>query len=535
MVLTPELVLEWRRLRWERVNKCEHNFKLFCFTYFPHYFYAEPSEMHEDLFKEIQEAIDNKEPDLLAKAAPRGNAKSTIVSLALPIWAAVYKKKHYIVIVSDTSGQANDFLSGIKSEFEDNDLLVDDFGNLIGVIWTNSDIILRDDDVRIQALGMGKKIRGRRFKQWRPDLIICDDLENDENVQSPDQRIKNESWHNKALSKAGDERTDKIVIGTIIHYDSLLSKLLKNPIYKTNKYQSVIQWSNSSKWDEWEKIITDLSNVKRLDDAKSFFEQYKDEMLAGTKVLWPSKEPYYNLMLQRVADGPAAFSSEKQNEPLSEDDRRFHPDWIQYYEDDELKGQELYVVGFVDPSMGKQGKQNDPSAIITVASNYNYQIYILDADIQKRHPDVIITDVVKKHGIFRFQKFGVEINQFQEFFKDSLQKYIESEKVDIEILPVRQNADKLLRIQSLQPDIKNGRVKFRRDQKVLIDQLVNFPSADHDDGPDALEGAIGMLGRRSAIADYYKEQAHETTRQNPRSFIQNPSLQNVAEIIRQQA
>lgn len=486
--------------------------------------------MHEDLFREIQEAINNNTPDSLCYAAPRGNAKSTIISFALPIWVAVYGKKHYVVIVSDTADQANDFLGNIKAEFEDNELLINDFGDLEGLVWTSSDLVLKGEEVRIQALGAGKKIRGRRYKQWRPDLIVGDDLENDENIQSPDQRVKMESWHNKALSKAGDERTDKIVIGTIMHYDSLLSKLLKNPIYKTRKYQAVIQWSNSLLWDEWEKIITDLDNVNRLADAKGFYLAHEEEMLLGTRVLWPQKEPYYALMLQRIADGPAAFSSEKQNEPLSDDDRRFLPEWIQYYDPQELIGKELYVVGYVDPSLGKQG--GDYSAIITVATDYNYQIYVLDGDIQKRHPDIIISDVVAKHRLYDYKKFGAETNQFQEFFKDSLQKKLADENIQIAITPVRQHADKILRIQSLQPDIKNGRVKFRRDQQTLIEQLVNFPSAAHDDGPDALEGAIGLLGKRSAIADYYKEQAHEASRPNAISFLQNPSLQGIASEIR---
>jgi len=479
--------------------------------------------MHEEMYITIQEAIENGTPDNIANAAPRGNAKSTIISFALPIWCAVYKKKHYIIIVSDTADQANDFLSAIKGEFEDNELLQDDFGNVEGNIWTNSDLILKGEEVRIQALGAGKKIRGRRYKQWRPDLIICDDLENDENVRSADQRTYMAAWHAKALSKAGDERTDKVVIGTIMHYDSLLAKLLKNPVYHSKKYQSVIQWSASPLWDEWERLIVDLENPNRLEDGRKFFEEHKAEMLDGTKVLWEAKEPYYNLMLQRIADGPAAFSSEKQNEPLSDDERRFLPEWIQYYDDTDIVGKELYVVGFVDPSMGKQG--GDYSAIVTLASDYNYQIYILDADIAKRHPDIIALDVIAKHRIYHYKDFGVEINQFQEFFKDTLQKKLEDEKLEIPIKGVKTHTDKILRIQSLQPDIKNGRVKFRRDQQKLIEQLVNFPSADHDDGPDALEGAMTLLGRRSAVADYYKEQTNEIGKNNPNSFLQNPNLQ----------
>lgn len=480
--------------------------------------------MHEDLFRELQQAIENEEPDNLAYAAPRGNAKSTIVSFALIMWCAVYKKKHYIILISDTADQANDFLGNVKSELEDNELLTADFGQQIGMVWTNSDIIT-SMDVRIQALGMGKKIRGRRYKQWRPDLIIADDLENDENIASEDQRKKNLSWWTKAASKAGDERTDKIIIGTILHYNSLLSDLLKNPIYKSRKYQAVIKWSNSPLWDEWEQIVTNLEDDNRLVNARQFFDEHMDAMLAGTQVLWPTKESYYNLMLQRVADGPAAFSSEKQNEPLSDDERRFLMEWIRYYDDEELVGKDLFIVVFIDPSMGKQG--GDYSAIVAVGIDANGQCYVLLADLQKRHPDLIIADTIGTLRMFPIKLVGVEQNQFQEFFKDEMKKKLNEEGIDVPLRGIKQVADKTLRIQSLQPDIKNGRLKFRRDQQKLIEQLVNFPSADHDDGPDALEGAMSLIAKRSGIADYYKDQANESNRQPQNSFLSNTGLQGI--------
>lgn len=447
----------------------------------------------------------------------------------MPIWAGVYKKKHYIIIVSDTASQADDFLAAIKSEFEENDLLIDDFGDQTGLVWTASDIILKEGDVRIQSLGAGKKIRGRRFRQWRPDLIICDDLENDESVQSPDQRKKMTTWHGRALSKAGDERTDKVVIGTILHYDSLLANLLKNPIYKTKKYQSVIEWSTSSLWLEWEKIITNIDNNNRVKEAEAFFKEHEEEMLIGTKVLWPEKESYYLLMLQRIADGPAAFSSEKQNEPISDEDRLFSPEWIQYYEDEEILGKNLIAVGFVDPSLGKQG--GDYSAIITLGADTNGQVYCLDADIARRHPDVIALDVIDKHKKFHYDKFGVEEVQFQEYFKDVLIQKANELGLSIPIKGIKVHKDKILRIQSLQPEIKNGTVKFKREQKLLIEQLINFPSADHDDGPDALDGALTLLGRRSAVAEYYQEKANEIKKNNTISFLQNPNLSNITQRI----
>lgn len=480
--------------------------------------------MHEDLFKELEETIQNGIPDNIVDAAPRGNAKSTLVSFALVLWCALYRKKHYIIIVSDTASQADDFLINIKTELEENEYILSDFGRQEGHVWTNSDIVTVGD-VRVQALGTGKRIRGRRYKQWRPDLIICDDLENDENVASPEQRKKDESWFLRALSKAGDERTDKVVIGTILHYDSLLAKLLKNPIYVAKIYKSVISWSKSPKWFEWEKIVTNLEDVDRLEHARAFYEANKEEMLQDTKVLWPEKEDYYSLMLQRVAEGPAAFSSEKQNEPLSEQDMWFHPDWFQYYDDNDIAGKDLYVVSYIDPSMGKI--KGDFYAICTIGMDSNYIIYVLDFEMGRVHPDTIITSALAKHEFWEFRKLGVEEVQFQEYFKDNMKKKAAEEGVSINIVGVKQHSDKLLRIESLQPDIRNGRIKFRRSQRDLIEQLIQFPSAAHDDGPDALEGAKRLLGKRSGVADFYKEKANEANRSDITTIINNPNLQRI--------
>ena len=478
--------------------------------------------MHRELFETIQQAIDGGKPSRIARASPRGSAKSTIVSFATVLWSALYHKKHYILLISDTSSQADAFLMSVKTELEENRLLRYDFGDLYGVVWNMSDIVL-SNDCRIQALGAGKRVRGRRYRQYRPDLIICDDLENDENIVSFEQRSKLKEWYNKALSKAGDEKTDIITIGTLLHYDSLLSSLLKNPIYDIKKYKAVLSFSQSPLWNDWERIITNLEDRERVKKAEQFFEENRKEMLEGTDVLWEEREDYYNLMVQRIADGPASFSSEKMNEPLSDDDRRFLPEWIQYYEDDELIGKELLIGGAVDPSMGKQG--GDYSAIITGGKDNNDIIYILDADIQRRHPDLIVTDVLDKYQKYVYKVFGVETVQFQEYFKDTLKRKAEEKNIQLPIRSIKTHSDKILRIQSLQPDIKNGRIRFKKNQHKLIEQLVNFPSADHDDGPDALEMLVDLLGKRPAIAEYYKKKAYENLQSPEKSYLRNINLQ----------
>ena len=120
--------------------------------------------------------------------------------------------------------------------------------------------------------------------------MVLDDIENDENVRTVDQRKKLSDWFYKAVSKAGDDYTDIIYIGTMLHYDSLLANVLKNPSFKSNKYQAVLSFSTAvNLWDEWEKIYTDLDEPEHEAEALKFFEQHKKEMLEGTKVLWEDK------------------------------------------------------------------------------------------------------------------------------------------------------------------------------------------------------------------------------------------------------
>lgn len=491
-------------------------------AYLPHYFSRPSPQFHAELDTLWREGVlkgvvpigddaklvDAQDGCRRATAAPRGHAKSTNLTFKGSLHAALYRYKRYIIILSDTSDQANGFLSAIKDELEDNGAIREDFGDLTGGVWREN-VIITSHGVRIDAIGAGQKIRGRKHKNWRPDLMVLDDIENDENVRTVEQRKKLENWFYKAVSKAGDTYTDIVYIGTLLHYDSLLAKVLKNPAYRSVKYKAVQSFSTSPLWETWESIYTDLGNEGRELEAKKFFEENREEMLAGTKVLWEEKLSYYDLMVTRVSEGEASFNSELQNEPVNPDDCLFNEEWFDYYnpEDMDFSSADFRFYGFVDPSLGKN-RRADYSAILTgaleVPTGY---LYILDADIARRHPDAIISDVLQKADWIqrtygkRYVKFGVETVQFQWFLKEQLAKSSARARIYLPIEEVPQSSDKVLRIQTLQPDIKNKYIKFSRRHKLLLEQLQYFPMADHDDGPDALEGlrTIAQGGRKKRL------------------------------------
>ncbi len=490
-------------------------------AYLPHYFSRKSPEFHEELDDIWKDGVcKGRNPMKEAKAmaglkgsrqvvaAPRGHAKSTNLTFKDDLHAILYGYKHYILILSDSTEQAEGFLEDIKTELEDNGNILQDFGRLKGDRVWRTGTILTSTDVKVEAIGSGKKVRGRRHRNWRPDLIVLDDIENDENVNTSDQRKKLKSWFDKAVSKAGDTYTDIVYIGTILHYDSLLSSVLNNPRYKARKYRAVISEAvHTELWEEWESIYVNLFNEEHEEDARRFYEAHKEEMLLGTEVLWEEKLSYYDLMEIRVSEGEASFNSELQNDPLDPESATFNPEWFDYYEPElmDWKDKDFLFIGANDPALGKN-KKSDTSSIINLALSLRTgYMYVADASVEKRKPDVIITDVIEMSKRLKrdygkgFYRFGVETVQFQYFFKEVMAKKSMEEGEYIPIEEIQTTVNKQLRVESLQPVIKNRYVKFNKEHKTLLKQLQEFPMGRNDDGPDGLQIAVALAQTVKAV------------------------------------
>ena len=499
-----------RQLSAVRRAAAENSFRTFCLTYLPGYFRSEPSPMHVELFTLLERATEARGARI-AVAAPRGHAKTSIVSTAYILWCICYGREPYIVMVSNTADQAKDLLSHIKRELEGNTRLIDDFPEVCETAarsgpprWRKDEIITKNE-VKVTAIGVGGSIRGRKHRQHRPTLIVLDDIENETDVRSPDQRAHIAEWFNKAIAKLGAATTNIIVVGTILHYDALLPTLVdptKSPGWHGLKYRAVISWAERQDlWQTWEGVYTHLVEYEGESGpavAERFFMAHQADMLLGTQVLWPQHESYKALMEIRIRDGRASFDCEKQNEPTNPEDCLFRESDLVFWDDQFKSEQELIsavgaggvMYGACDPSLGKQGARHDDTAIIAVLRDSQTGIhYVLDADIRKRKPDEILDAVIRYHGIRKFQRFGFETNQFQDFLADELIKRSRA-SVQVPVTKLQHTTDKVLRIQTLQPLVSAGTIRFCRRHSVLLEQLRQFPHGAHDDGPDALEMAV---------------------------------------------
>ena len=289
----------------------------FLYRYLPASFYHEPGEFHRGIYGDLQNLvdqikIDGEVVDAAAYAYPRSHGKTTTITLGYLLWVLsewrsmphFQGEPPFILIVSDTRDQARDRSLDLRDELEANGLLLQDYGNKVpgrGKKWTESDWTT-SDGCRVKAVGSGNPVRGLLRSGRRPTLIVCDDLENDEQVATKGRRLKLERWLVKALIPCGIEgRVLTIILGTILHADSLLSKLLAE-----DKYPGWLKRRYAALYDENGHPSAD-----------------------GTIPLWPQGWTLEMLQRRRRKIGTVAFTQEYLNQAIDEATALFQWRWLQ--------------------------------------------------------------------------------------------------------------------------------------------------------------------------------------------------------------
>lgn len=487
-----------------RVAKALESFRFFALTYFPHYLRNQdrvrPSVFQEWLIENLPATVTAEEACAWAIAAPRGEAKSTYL-LIFALWLTVRKLKRYMIYAMDSYDQAAVVIEAYKAELETNPRLKMDFPKVVGQgrVWREGECVTAND-VKMHARGAGQKIRGLKHGPFRPDAVFLDDIENDEHVRSPGQRNKLQDWLNKAVENLGEAgaKFDIFYVGTILHYDSVLARTQKNPLWRTAHFRAIITMpSRMDLWERWEEILRNDG----LEEADAFHAENAEAMAEGAVVSWPDKRPLELLMKLRVRVGRRSFNSEYQNTPTDEDG---HFSTITYWAEPRSG---LVLYGACDPSLGKHGRRGDPSAILIGAfDRADANMDVLVASIRRRIPKQIIAEIISLQRQFNCVRWFFEAVQFQEFMRTELISEGVRQGVNIPAAPITPNTDKDLRIESLSTPVTDGRIRLHASQTVLINQLEQWKpgGSEHDDGPDCLEmlwdGAIrlGNIGTPSA-------------------------------------
>jgi hypothetical protein len=218
--------------------------KGFCLTYLPHHFTEELS----DFFDEMSSALENYDIKRLEIIGFRGCAKSTMASLALVLWAALEHPDQYpfIIMLADTRSQASINAATVQHELRNNDLILQDYGHLkykrindprpeptleSDEDWQAMNCVL-DNGVRILSRSRGQKIRGLKHRQYRPALIVADDVEDLDWVRTQENRDKSARWMRGNVLPSIEERDGRmVIIGNWLHTDGLMARLKNTGLF----------------------------------------------------------------------------------------------------------------------------------------------------------------------------------------------------------------------------------------------------------------------------------------------------------------
>lgn len=486
--------------------------------YVPHYFDKPFNRAHYQISDTFNKMV-KKRGIKIVIMMPRGYAKSTFSSFLAPLKAICEGTERFILLGSDTEGQAARYLDSIKAELETNEQIKRDYPQACkkGDTW-NATRIETGNNCCIEVFGKGTNVRGAKFKQYRPTLVILDDPQSDEDVNSATTREKDIEWFNRTLEPVGDTNTNFLIIGNNLHRESIIGKTSKRADFMKIKFSAIEIWpTNMDLWEQWEILYhteTDLAKLGLdqqeniqfdIDDmtipCNRFYHDNKEKLNEGAKVLWPEKDTLLQLMIMRANIGHSAFDAEKQNNPRDPSKHEFDEAWFEgddiHY--DKLPEDEFLVkVGYCDPAKGVESKKRDYSAIIALHYHVKEKKAYIEVDLERRPVNKTIDKILMMNLIKRFTAFGIESNGFQFLMSEELfAKSMSEGNAPLNVIQIENHGvHKNTRISRLAIWFARRFFKFKKNckhTKILKSMLLDHPHADHDDGGDGLEGAVRVL------------------------------------------
>ncbi len=437
--------------------------------YFSHYVKYPTADFQKEFFY-LTERSDVKK---LFVVAFRGSSKSSIFTMSYPVWAILgNQQKKFVLIICQTRTQAKQHMMNLKRELEGNNLLRNDLGPFQEESdeWGSVSLVFSRQNARITAASSEQSIRGLRHNQHRPDLIIGDDLEDLASTKTRESRNKTYQWLTGEVIPAGDKDTKLVLIGNLLHEDSLMMRL-KEDI--------------------------------RAEKIDGVFREYP--LVFQNKIMWPGKYPTMQDVEEekRKLGNDFAWEREFMLKIIPSDEQAIHKEWIQYWDKLPERGKkDKYGYTFyygvrigIDLAISQADSADYTAMVPAVLYNdaEDTEIYILPGIINRKITFPETVELCKDLNKIYKKDVGYDPELVIEdvAYQKSLPQQLKHEGL-WQVKTTRPgNQDKRTRLVLTANLIKNGRVKFpRQGAEELISQIVHFGSEKHDDLADAFSNLV---------------------------------------------
>lgn len=361
--------------------------------------------------------------------APRGHAKSTAFTYDYILAECLFRTAQYVILIGSTEDKAAEQLSNLSEEIEINEDMRREFGVAGFETQQKTEIIVKFDDgarFRILARGAEQKIRGAMWNGMRPDLIVCDDMEDDEQVMNKDRRLKFQKWFFRAAKQALSRRGRIRVHGTILHEDSLLARLNKNKMWKFLFFKA----HNS---------YNDFGNL-----------------------LWPeqwSADALRNVQIEFEENGDSAgYSQEFLNTPLDNNEAYLKKENFLPMEEEDYNSEKIYICG-ADWAISKADSANRTSFTCGGKDVENI-VHVVGQAVGRWDSLEIVEEFFNFHNRWKPAAWYVENGQIWLGLKPMILKEMQKRDTWINIIERSPIKDKATRGRSLQKRHKNGGMRF---------------------------------------------------------------------------
>src|SRR5690606_2530177 len=235
------------------------------------------ADFHKELTSMLDDVTKGKAKRNIAWACPRRHAKTAWLSNIYLVHQIVYRLRKYIVLFSETTDVAGDFITWGRYQLKLNAKLRADFGELLHIQPSRNELdnkyeFITTSGTKVEAKGLGTQTRGLRHGASRPDMFILDDLESDESKNTSELIEKAKSWFREEMLPAMAKEGICIYLGTILCYGSLLHYVIEERRdFESRKFAAVESFSKRSDlWEDWRKIYrSDVENA--ADKAYGFY------------------------------------------------------------------------------------------------------------------------------------------------------------------------------------------------------------------------------------------------------------------------
>lgn len=454
--LTPEIIDSILSDKKARVTLTRESHYWFFHLYFSEYVRYPTATFQKEMFRLTEDPNER----LSVIIAFRGSAKSTIMTMSYPLWVILgNQQKKCVVILSQTQQQAKSHLSNIKRELEGNLLLRSDLGPFHedSDEWGSYSLFMPVFNAKIIAASSEQSIRGIRNGAYRPDLIICDDVEDLNSVKTRESRDKTYNWFTGEVTPLGDRTTKIIIVGNLLHEDSLLMRVKRNiengRIIGTIKEYPLVNEKNEILWTGKYPTMQDIEDEKRMNgDDKAWQREY---------------------MLKIIPD----------------EDQIVKPEWCQKYDQEPTDLRALRrVIICVDLAISKESSA-DYTAII-VAKIFDdgdrFKIYIQPhpTNMRLNFPETLV-EIKKVYEDYTISGRKPLIIVEDVGYQEAVIQQLKLDGFNVEGFKTH-GQDKRSRLDSVTNMIKSGVVLFPKNGcEELITQLTYFGVEKHDDLVDA--------------------------------------------------